>query len=72
MSFSAKKGRRPPRWATRQEAMTYARIGSSKMNQWLHSGRIFAKKLDSKVIVDLNSVDDLIASAPDVADKVVA
>jgi hypothetical protein len=69
---SLAKEDRLPRWATRQEAMAYARVGSSKMNQWLHSRRIFAKKLDNKVIVDLNSIDDLITSAPDVADKEVA
>jgi hypothetical protein len=62
---SAKKGGRQPRWATRVEAMAYARVGSTKMNEWLHGRRIFAKKL-------LNSIDDLITSAPDVADKAVA
>ena len=72
MSFSAKKEGRSPRWATRLEAMAYARVGSTKMNEWLHSRRIFAKKLGNKVFVDLNSVDDLITSAPDVADKAVA
>jgi hypothetical protein len=72
MSFSTRKGGRLPRWATRTEAMAYARVGSSKMNQWLQSRRIFAKKLGNKVIVDLNSIDDLITSAPDVADKAVA
>jgi hypothetical protein len=71
MSFSTERDRLP-RWATRLEAMAYARVGSTKMNEWLHSRRIFAKKLGNKVIVDLNSVDDLIASAPDVADEVAA
>jgi hypothetical protein len=71
MSSSAKGGRLP-RWATRLEAMAYARVGSTKMNEWLHGRRIFAKKLGNKVIVDLNSVDDLITSAPDVADEVAA
>jgi hypothetical protein len=58
---------RQRRWATRQEAMTYAKIGSTLMNELMHSRRIFAKKRGSKVIVDLNSIDDYIDSLPDVA-----
>ena len=66
------KESRLPRWATRHEAMAHARIGPTKMNEWLHSRRIYAKKVGGKVIVDLNSVDDLITAAPDVADTVAA
>jgi hypothetical protein len=63
---------RIPRWATRTEAMIYAKIGATTMNELMHSRRIFAKKLGNKVLVDLNSVDDLIAALPDVADAVAA
>jgi hypothetical protein len=49
---------RTPRWATRTEAMTYAKVGATTMNELMHSHRIFAKKLGNKVLVDLNSVDD--------------
>ena len=63
---------RQPRWGTRLEAMAHARVGSTMMNEWLHSRRIFARKRGNKVWVDLNSIDDLIASAPDVADAAVA
>ncbi len=55
------------RWATRQEAISYARIGATKMNAMMQAGRIFAKKLDgAKVLVDLNSIDTLYATLPNV------
>jgi hypothetical protein len=57
---------RPRRWATRQEAMAYARIGATKMNDLMHGRLIFAKKLDGKVVVDLNSIDDFYGALPDV------
>jgi hypothetical protein len=57
---------RPRRWATRQEAMAYAKVGSTKMNDLMHSRRIFAKKDGKKVIVDLNSIDDFYGTLPDV------
>ena len=46
---------RQPRWATRQEAMAYGRIGSTKFNEMMQSRRIVAKKDGNKVTVDLNS-----------------
>ena len=57
---------RPRRWATRQEAMAYARIGATKMNDLMHGRFIFAKKLDGKVLVDLNSIDDFYGALPNV------
>ncbi|MGZ5874551.1 MAG: hypothetical protein ACXWKP_20820 [Bradyrhizobium sp.] len=63
---------RIPRWATRTEAMTYAKVGATTMNRLMHSRRLFAKKLGNKVLVDLNSVDDLIASLPNVGGEVAA
>jgi hypothetical protein len=59
---------RPPhRWATRREAMSYARIGSTKMNELLQEGALLAKKHGRKVIVDLNSIDEFYGALPDVA-----
>jgi len=46
--------------------MTYAKVGATTMNQLMHSSRIFAKKLGGKVVVDLNSIDDLYATLPSV------
>jgi len=60
---------RQRRWATRQEAMAYAKLGSTMMNELMHSRRIFAKKLGNKVVVDLNSIDDYYAALPDVASE---
>jgi hypothetical protein len=55
---------RPHRWATRREGMIYARVGSTKMNELMQSGRIHAKKDGKKVIVDLNSIDAYYAALP--------
>jgi hypothetical protein len=60
---------RPRRWATRQQAMVYAKIGSTKMNELMHSRRILAKKDGKKVIVDLNSIDDFYGALPDVGQR---
>ena len=57
---------RPCRWATRREAMAYARVGATKMHHMMQAGRVLAKKLDGKVVVDLNSTDDLYAALPSV------
>jgi hypothetical protein len=59
---------RQPRWATRLEAMTYARMGATRFNELMQDRKIVAKKNGGKVVVDLNSIDDLYASLPDVAD----
>ena len=64
--------RRPPRWATRLEAMAYGKFGSTTMNDLLQSGHIVAKKAGKKNIVDLNSIDDYILSLPDVSKTVKA
>ena len=57
---------RQPRWATRQEAMAYGKIGATKMNELMQGGRIVAKKDGNKVIVDLNSIDDHYDALPQV------
>ncbi len=54
------------RWATRKEAMAYGRIGSTKLNDLMRAGQLRAKKLGVKVLIDLNSVDELYASLPEV------
>jgi hypothetical protein len=59
--------KRPPRWASRQEAMAHGRIGATTMNDWLQNHKIVAKKVGKKVLVDLNSVDDHIESFPDIS-----
>jgi hypothetical protein len=56
----------PRRWASRKEAMTYARVGATKMNALLQSQAILAKKDGRKVIVDLDSVDTYYGALPDV------
>jgi hypothetical protein len=55
------------RWATRREAIAYARVGATTLNHLMRNGRIHAKKLDGKkVLVDLNSIDALYAALPSV------
>lgn len=62
-----KTGYTSPRWATRREAISYAKVGATTLNHLMRSGRIQAKKLDGKkVLIDLNSVDALYAALPDV------
>jgi hypothetical protein len=55
------------RWATRKEAIAYARVGTTTMNELMKAGRVHAKKLDGKkVLVDLNSIDALYSALPSV------
>jgi hypothetical protein len=61
-----KPDERHPRWATRLEAMSYGRYGATTMNELMQSGKIIAKKRGTKIIVDLNSIDDLHNALPDV------
>ncbi len=67
MSKAANKAARLPRWASRLEAMAYGRVGSTRMNEWIKGGKVKARKDGAKVIIDLNSVDDLIESLPSAA-----
>jgi hypothetical protein len=57
-------GGRTPRWSTRQEAMVYARIGSTLMNQWIQRREVGAKRIGRKILIDLNSLDDHINNMP--------
>ena len=55
-----------PRWATRLEAIKYSRCGSTKFSELVRDRRIVAKRLDAKkLIIDLNSIDQLYDSLPD-------
>jgi hypothetical protein len=65
--MSKAKTERVPRWASRQQAMQHAKCGSTKMNQWLKGGKLRARKDGARIIIDLNDLDDLIASLPSAA-----
>jgi hypothetical protein len=55
------------RWATRKEAMAYARLGATTVHHLMRTGRILAKKLSpKKVLIDLNSIDAFYESLPTV------
>jgi hypothetical protein len=55
-----------PQWATRKEAMKYARVGATKFSELVRDRRIVAKRLDErKLLIDLNSIDRLYESLPD-------
>ena len=55
-----------PRWATRLEAIKYARVGATKFSELIRDRRIVAKRLDAKkLIIDLNSIDQLYECLPD-------
>lgn len=58
----------PPgrRWASRKEAMVYARVGSTRMNELMQGRAFVAKKDGVKVIVCLDSVDLYYEALPDV------
>jgi hypothetical protein len=64
---SPKKDLRSPRWATRLQAMEYSQTGATKFNELMQQKKITAKKDGNRIKVDLNSIDDLFASLPDVA-----
>jgi hypothetical protein len=54
-----------PRWATRKEAISYAKVGSTKFSELVRDRRIVAKRLDAKkLIIDLNSIDQLYECLP--------
>jgi hypothetical protein len=61
---------RTPRWAPRLQGMAYGHLGATKFNELTHAKKIIAKKDGTKVIVDLNSIDDYYDALPEVGDKV--
>jgi hypothetical protein len=55
-----------PHWATRREALAYAKVGATKLSELIKHRRIVAKRLDGKkILIDLNSIDRLYDSLPD-------
>jgi hypothetical protein len=71
-SAKRKRRRKSRRWGTRTEAMIYARIGSTMLNELMRDRKIIAKKAGTKVIIDLDSLDDHLDSLPDAADTKVS
>jgi hypothetical protein len=63
------KAKRPRRWGSRKEAMLEAGIGPTKLNEMMMAGRIIAKRLDGKVLVDLDSIQTLFESLPSVREQ---
>jgi hypothetical protein len=55
------------RWATRTEALSYGKFGSTKLNELMQDRKILAKKDGTKVKIDLDTIDDYIDSLSDVA-----
>jgi hypothetical protein len=56
----------PHRWATRKEALAYAKVGATKLSEIIKERRIVAKRLDGKkLLIDLLSIDRLYDSLPD-------
>ena len=72
MSRSKEKSERPRRWGSRKQAMAEAGVGPTKLNEMMQSGRIVAKRLDGKVLVDLDSIQELYNSLPTVAEHTAA
>ncbi len=66
------KVKRPRRWGSRKQAMLEANVGPTKLNELMMSGRIVAKRLDGKTIVDLDSIQELYDSLPTVKENAVA
>ena len=54
------------RWAKRKAAMAYAAdAGPTHFNDLVKSGKIRAKKDGSKLVVDLDSIDEYMEGLPD-------
>jgi hypothetical protein len=53
------------RWASRKVAMEYAQIGPTTLWTLMRDKKIIAKKLNDKVLIDLDSIDALYDSLPD-------
>jgi hypothetical protein len=53
------------RWASRKVAMEYAQIGPTTLWTLMRDKKIIAKKLNDRVLVDLDSIDALYDSLPD-------
>jgi len=64
------KVKRRRRWGSRKQAMDEGSIGSTKLNELMMSGRIIAKRLDGKVMVDLDSIQELYEELPTVREEI--
>jgi hypothetical protein len=60
-SFSAPR----KRCASRKLGFKVLGVGNTKGHDLINRGLIRAKKLDGKTLIDLDSVDDFLASLPD-------
>jgi len=64
------KSSKSKRWAPRKVAMAYAAdAGPTHFNDLVKSGKIRAKKDGSKLIVDLDSIDEYMEALPDATAK---
>ena len=54
----------PRRWASRKEAIAYAKVGTTKFHELINQKLIVARRLGSKTIIDLDSIDALFESLP--------
>jgi hypothetical protein len=57
----------PPRkrYVPRKVAFNALNVGTTKGHDLINRGRIKAKKLDGKTLIDMDSVDEFLASLPD-------
>jgi predicted transcriptional regulator len=69
---ATEKSKRPRRWGSRKEAMAEAGVGPTKLNEMMMSGRIVAKRLDGKVLIDLDSIQELYDRLPTVREVAAA
>ena len=53
------------RLVPRKVGFARAHVGNTKGHQLINEGRIRAVKLDGKTLIDLDSVDEFLASLPD-------
>lgn len=63
------KPKRVRRWGSRKQAMLEANVGPTKLNEMMMAGRIVAKRLDGKVQIDLDSIQDLYEGLPSVREQ---
>jgi hypothetical protein len=53
------------RYAYVKDALRYGKFKHSKLYRLINDGRIRAKKFDSRTLIDLDSIDAMYASLPD-------
>jgi predicted transcriptional regulator len=60
----------PRRWGSRKQAMLEGQVGPTKLNEMMMDGRVIAKRLDGKVLVDLDSLQALYEGLPTVREQI--